>query len=52
MVEHHVGFAANEKTPSPEPVRSVSLIPVLFGLIIITVIAVAAFLTQRGVSNP
>ena len=51
MVEHHVGLAANEKTPSPEPVRSVSLIPVLFGFIIIAVIAVAAYLTQRGVSN-
>jgi len=51
MVEHHVDFVANEKTGSPEPVRSVSLIPVLFGFIIIAVIAVAAFLTQRGVSN-
>jgi signal transduction histidine kinase len=51
MVEHSVGLAANEKTPSPEPVRPVSRIPVLFGFFIIAIIAVAAYLTQRGVSN-
>ena len=51
MVEHNVGLAANEKTPSPEPVRPVSRIPVLFGFLIIAIIAVAAYLTQRGVSN-
>jgi signal transduction histidine kinase len=51
MVEHNVELAANEKTTSPAPVRPVSLTPVLFGFIIIVVIAVAAFLTQRGVSN-
>jgi|ERR1700676_2860917 len=51
MVEHNVGLAANEKTLSPEPVRPVSRIPVLFGFLIIAIIAVAAYLTQRGVSN-
>ena len=51
MVEHNAELAANEKTPSPEPVRPVSLIPVLFGFIIIVVIGAAAYLTQRGVSN-
>jgi CHASE3 domain sensor protein len=51
MVEHIVGLAANEKTPSPEPVRPVSRIPVLFGFLIIAIMAVAAYLIQRGVSN-
>src|ERR1700726_4857043 len=51
MVEHNFGVAASGKMPSPEPVRAVSLIPVFFGFFIIAVIAVAAYLTQRGVSN-
>jgi signal transduction histidine kinase len=51
MIEHNVELAANEKSASPEPVRPVSLTPVLFGFFIIVVIAVAAYLTQRGVSN-
>ena len=51
MVEHNVDVAASGKTPSPEPVRAVSLIPVFFGFFIIAIIAVAAYLTQRGVSN-
>jgi hypothetical protein len=40
MVEHNVGLAANEKTPSPEPVRPVSRIPIRFGFFIIAIIAV------------
>src|SRR6202051_2502185 len=51
MVEDNVALAANEKAPQPKPVRPVSLIPVLFGFFIIAVIAAAAYLTQRGVSN-
>jgi signal transduction histidine kinase len=51
MVEHNAALAANEETPSPEPVRTVSRIPALLGFIVIVVIAVAAYLTQRGVSN-
>jgi signal transduction histidine kinase len=51
MVEHNAASAANEKTPSPEAIRPVSLSPVLFGFFIIALIAVAAYLTQRGVSN-
>ena len=46
-----VALAANEKAPRPESVRPVSLIPVLFGFFIIAIIAVAAYLTLRGVSN-
>ena len=51
MIEDNVDVAASGKTPSPEPVRAVSLIPVFFGFFIIAIIAVAAYLTQRGVSN-
>ena len=51
MVEDNVDVAASGKTPSPEPVRAVSLLPVFFGFFIIAIIAVAAYLTQRGVSN-
>src|ERR1700675_1159101 len=51
MVEHNAALAANEETPSPEPVRTVSRIPAFLGFIVIVVIAVAAYLTQRGVSN-
>jgi signal transduction histidine kinase len=51
MAEDNVALAANEKTPQPRLVRTVSLIPVFFGFFIIAVIAVAAYLTQRGVSN-
>jgi CHASE3 domain sensor protein len=51
MVEDNVALTANEKAPQPESVRPVSLIPVWFGFFIIAVIAVAAYLTQRGVSN-
>ena len=51
MVEDNVALAANEKAPQPEPVRPVSLIPVFFGVFIVAVIAVAAYLTQRGVSD-
>jgi signal transduction histidine kinase len=51
MVEDNVALAANEKAPQLKPVRPVSLIPVLFGFFVIAVIAVAAYLTQRGVSN-
>jgi len=51
MIEDNVALAANEKVPQSNPVRPVSLIPVFFGFFIIAVIAVAAYLTQRGVSN-
>jgi signal transduction histidine kinase len=51
MAEENVALAANEKALRPESVRPVSRIPVLFGFFIITVIAVAAYVTQRGVSN-
>jgi CHASE3 domain sensor protein len=51
MFENDVALDANEKVMQPRPVRPVSLIPVLFGFFIIAVIAVAAYLTQRGVSN-
>jgi signal transduction histidine kinase len=51
MVEDNVALAANEKALRPESVRPVSRIPVLFGFFIIAFIAVAAYLTQRGVSN-
>jgi signal transduction histidine kinase len=51
MFENDVALDANEKVMQPSPVRPVSLIPVLFGFFIIAVIAVAAYLTQRGVSN-
>jgi signal transduction histidine kinase len=52
MFDDNVALAANEKTPPrPEILRPVSRMPVLFGLVVIAVIAVAAYLTQRGVSN-
>jgi len=51
MVEDNVALAANEKAPQPESVRPVSLKPVFFGFFIIAIIGVAAYLTQRGVSN-
>jgi signal transduction histidine kinase len=51
MIENDVALDANEKAPQPRPVRPVSLFPILFGFFIIAVIAVAAYLTQRGVSN-
>jgi signal transduction histidine kinase len=51
MIEDNVALAANEKVPQSNPARPVSLIPVFFGFFIIAVIAVAAYLTQRGVSN-
>jgi signal transduction histidine kinase len=51
MAEENVALAANEKAIRPESVRPVSRIPVLFGFFIIAVIAVAAYVTQRGVSN-
>jgi len=51
MAEENVALAANEKALRPESVRPVSRIPVLFGFFIITIIAGAAYVTQRGVSN-
>src|ERR1039457_3045647 len=52
MLDDNVALAAKEKTPSrPEILRPVSRTPALFGFLIISVIAVAAYLTQRGVSN-
>jgi signal transduction histidine kinase len=52
MLDDNVALAANEKTPPRSEIfRPVSRMPVLFGLVVITVIAVAAYLTQRGVSN-
>src|ERR1700730_17691949 len=51
MIEDNVALAANEKVLQSNPVRPVSLIPVFFGFFIIAVIAVGAYLTQRGVSN-
>src|SRR3984893_11202052 len=51
MAEDNLALAANEKAPPHKSARPVSLIPVLLGLFFIAVIAVAAYLTQRGVSN-
>src|SRR6202140_4980385 len=51
MAEDNLALAANEKAPPHKSARPVSLIPVLLGLFFIAVIAVAAFLTQRGVNN-
>jgi methyl-accepting chemotaxis protein len=51
MVEHSAALAANEKVPQSHPVRTVSLIPVFFGFFFIAVVALAAYLTQRGVSD-
>jgi signal transduction histidine kinase len=51
MVEDNLALAANEKTLPRESAGPVSLIPVLLGFFFIAVIAVAAFLTQRGVNK-
>ena len=51
MAEDNVASAANEKALPHKSARSVSLIPVLLGFFFIAVIAVAAFLTQRGINN-
>jgi len=51
MVEDSVALAASEKAPRLESVRPASLTRVVFGCFIVAIIAVAAFLTQRGVSN-
>jgi len=51
MAEDNLGLAANEKAPPHTSSRPVSLVPVLLGLFLIAVIAVAAFLTQRGINN-
>jgi len=51
MIQDNVASAANEKVPQFRPVRPVSLIPAFFGVFILAVIAVAAYLTQGGVSN-
>jgi hypothetical protein len=44
-------LASNEKSSTIEAVRPVSLTPAVFNFIIVVVIAVAAYLTQQGVSN-
>jgi signal transduction histidine kinase len=51
MVEDSVALAASETAPRLESVRPASLTPVVFGFFIVAIIAVAAYLTQRGVSN-
>ncbi|HSY33255.1 MAG TPA: ATP-binding protein [Verrucomicrobiae bacterium] len=51
MAEDNLALAANEKTLPQKSARPVSLTPVLLGFFFIAVIAVAAFLTQRGVNN-
>src|SRR6202045_3895075 len=51
MAEDNVASAANEKALPHKSARPVSLIPVLLGFFFIAVIAVAAFLTQRGINN-
>src|SRR6202045_431824 len=51
MAEDNVASAANEKALPHKSARSVSLFPVLLGFFFIAVIAVAAFLTQRGINN-
>jgi signal transduction histidine kinase len=50
MAEDNLASAANEKAP-PRSARPASLIPVLLGFLFLAVIAVAAFLTQRGINN-
>jgi signal transduction histidine kinase len=50
MAEDNLTSAANEKAP-PRSARPASLIPVLLGFLFLAVIAVAAFLTQRGINN-
>jgi signal transduction histidine kinase len=44
-------LAPKEKSSTIEAVRRVSLIPAVFGLVIVVIIAVAAYLTQQGVRN-
>ena len=51
MAEDNLALAANEKAPPHKSARLVSLTPVFLGFFFIVVIAVAAFLTQRGVNN-
>jgi signal transduction histidine kinase len=51
MVEDDLPLAAKEKALPPKSARAVSRIPVFLGFFFVAVIAVAAFLTQRGVSN-
>src|ERR1700722_11554073 len=51
MAEDNLALAANEKAPPHRSARPASLIPVLLGFLFIAVIAVAAFLTQRGINN-
>ena len=51
MAEDNLALAANEKALPHKSARPVSLIPVLLGFFFIAVIAVAAFLTQRGINN-
>jgi signal transduction histidine kinase len=52
MLDDNVALAANEKlSPRAEILRPVSRTPASFGFLIIAIIAVAAYLTQRGVSN-
>jgi signal transduction histidine kinase len=50
MAEDNLASAANEKAP-PRSARPASLIPVLLGFLFLAVIAVEAFLTQRGINN-
>jgi cbb3-type cytochrome oxidase subunit 1 len=51
MVEDSLALAASENAPRLESVRPASLTPVVFGFFIVAIIAVAAYLTQRGVSD-
>jgi signal transduction histidine kinase len=51
MVEDNLALAANETAVPDKSARAVSRIPAFFGFFFVAVIAVAAFLTQRGVSN-
>lgn len=51
MAEDSLALAANEKALPHKSARLVSLTPVLLGFFFIVVIAVAAFLTQRGINN-
>ena len=51
MAEDNLALAENEKAPPHRSARPASLIPVLLGFLFIAVIAVAAFLTQRGINN-
>src|ERR1700732_479390 len=51
MEEDKRALAANEKALPHKSARPVSLIPVLLGFFFIAVIAVTAYLTQRGINN-